>query len=208
MKIPTEALPYIKMQRTHFKEGENLIEFYEKDIREEFDRIRPLLPTTPCQQILDIGCGLGGIDHYLHSHYDSSLITMLDFDSVSKKLVYGFRPIAAHYNSVDIAKDMLQMNDLPILDFTFIAPGDLKRIRKDYIDLVISLYSWGYHYPLSTYLDQVYRVARPGATILLDLRINQSQLGQLYEDSRFTITYVGGVFNKCNHVVFTKGKNK
>lgn len=37
-------------------------------------------------------------------------------------------------------------------------------------DLVISLISWGFHYPLSQYMDDVYELLNENGALILDLR--------------------------------------
>src|SRR5215216_4618808 len=41
---------------------------YFADMKQEFDILKPFLPDRPCT-ILDIGCGLGGIDIFLNRHF-------------------------------------------------------------------------------------------------------------------------------------------
>lgn len=43
------------------------------------------------------------------------------------------------------------------------------------LDLVISLVSWGFHFPVSTYLDQVHDLLREGGRLILDLRKRKDQ---------------------------------
>jgi len=53
------------------------------------------------------------------------------------------------------------------------------------IAMVISIASWGFHYPLSTYLDQVEQALAPGGRLILDLRRHQGQeqeLAHRFED--------------------------
>ena len=38
------------------------------------------------------------------------------------------------------------------------------------LDLVISLISWGFHYPVAVYADQVREILRPGGRVILDVR--------------------------------------
>lgn len=38
------------------------------------------------------------------------------------------------------------------------------------VDLVFSLVSWGYHYPVTDYLEDACALLRPGGTLILDVR--------------------------------------
>jgi protein-L-isoaspartate O-methyltransferase len=42
-------------------------------------------------------------------------------------------------------------------------------------DVIISLISWGFHYPVSTYLDVVYDNMAENGILILDVRKNQNQ---------------------------------
>jgi SAM-dependent methyltransferase len=37
-------------------------------------------------------------------------------------------------------------------------------------DLIISLFSWGFHYPIHTYLNQIYSLLNDGGHLILDVR--------------------------------------
>jgi hypothetical protein len=39
-------------------------------------------------------------------------------------------------------------------------------------DIIISTYSWGFHYPVDTYLDEVASKLAPSGVLILDIRHN------------------------------------
>ncbi|MGK0448192.1 MAG: SAM-dependent methyltransferase, partial [Polaribacter sp.] len=43
-------------------------------------------------------------------------------------------------------------------------------------DLIISIISWGFHYPVETYLDEVFDNLKPGGTLIVDVRKDSNGL--------------------------------
>ncbi len=144
-----------------------------KDMNSEYQRIKSSLPEK-CGSILDIGCGVAGIDLFLFQHYqqDKALqFNLLDKTEIDKKVYYNFKTKGAFYNSLSAAGDFLQSNGIPQENIELLEVSDDYKIKvSQKLDLVISLISWGFHYPVSTYLDQVYALLREGGYLIMDLR--------------------------------------
>jgi SAM-dependent methyltransferase len=72
---------------------------------------------------------------------------------------------------LDVARRLLTNNGIGRDRIHTAEIGDDGRIPFDCpIDLVLSLLSWGYHYPISVYLDQVSDLLTPGGTLVVDVR--------------------------------------
>jgi SAM-dependent methyltransferase len=86
-------------------------------------------------------------------------------------IYYGFESKAAFYNDTTLTRQFLRLNGVPDDKQHYIeaAPSNLDRCGLQ-VDLVISLIAWGFHFPLSVYLDEVLRALRPGGRIIVDLR--------------------------------------
>jgi SAM-dependent methyltransferase len=142
------------------------------DMRDEYDRIKNYLPDR-ASSILDIGCGVAGIDALLHEHYqnDNPKFFLFDKTELNEKVYYGIKKEAAFYNSLSVAKSLLENNGVPPQNI-HLQEADLDRAIKfsEKFDLVISLISWGFHYPASTYLDRVYELLKPGGALIIDVR--------------------------------------
>jgi len=205
MYVPTRAIPFIEMQRSHFKENEDLRQFFSRDIKEEFHDISSMIPIL-CKQIVDIGCGLGGIDYLLYTYYKTAMFTLIDKEGISKNLHYGFKQTASYYNLFEITKDFLSGNQVNLKDFTFLDASKVHEIIKDSVDLVISLYSWGYYYPIGEYIDVVYHMLKMEGLVILDIRTGQGQLEDLATDVRFEIVKVRTLFNKRHRTLLRKVK--
>jgi SAM-dependent methyltransferase len=144
---------------------------FSEGLARDLESLRPWLPER-ATSVLDIGCGLGGIDILLHRHYapDSPRLTLLDRDGVSPDVFYGYEDDAAHYTSLADARRLLEENGVPPADITTCDADRDGYPATGRFDLVISLISWGFHYPIETYLDDVERTLAPGGTVILDVR--------------------------------------
>jgi hypothetical protein len=131
----------------------------------------PYLPTN-ANSILDIGSGVAAIDVLLFRHYshNNPKIFLLDKTEMPSKVYYSFKPKGCYYNSLYLSRTLLEENGIP-KDNIFTEEADGKSINFEAsFDLVISLISWGFHYPVSTYLDQVYEKMNPGGSLIMDIR--------------------------------------
>jgi SAM-dependent methyltransferase len=194
--LPSGAEPYLALQRTAYQHPVNrpfrwlglgavydrlllapverrrtasLARAYEDDLRREHEQMAPFLPPA-ASRVLDIGCGLAGIDLFLHRHYGGGFnLVLLDRDGRSGSF-YGFRAEAAYYNSLALARALLCANGVPDAG---IATFDLDRDGfpggAPY-DLVVSLLSWGFHYPVGVYLERVLGALAPGGVVIMDVR--------------------------------------
>jgi hypothetical protein len=218
MKIPDDAVIYILYQRTGYLAllnnrvvaklvsiGPNIFyrtiinlggRFQKKGIKRafsnemesEYQSIKPWLPEK-VETILDIGCGVGGINVLLYRHYqfDHNIkFFMLDKTRLNPKMYYGFKSAGAFYNSLGITQNLLEENEIPRMNIQLIeATPDFQIPFAFQADLVISLISWGFHYPVSTYLQPVYDHMASGAHLILDIRKGtdgESELRQLFTD--------------------------
>ena len=155
---------------------------FEDDIFQEYLGMKSRLPQK-CSSILDIGCGVGAINIFFFQHYHSSKTVqfyLLDKTATDKKIYDGFQPKGAFYNSLSGACKLLVSNGIPENNTHLLeVPADYAINAPKGLDLIISSLSWGWHYPVSTYLDQVYDLLRKGGHLIMDLRRNQDGLKEL-----------------------------
>lgn len=142
-------------------------------IQAEYAELRPFLPAQ-VSSVLDIGCGVAGIDVWLQQHYGPAAVIdyyLLDKTDVAPKVYFGYKPQAAFYNSLAISHTLLSQNGIPAQRVHLLeATPDNQIALTGPVDLAISLISWGFHYPVATYLDRVYELLRVGGTLILDVR--------------------------------------
>lgn len=169
-------LPLIENRRTV-----PIFENYYGDMEREYVSIAGHLPGS-ADRILDIGCGIGGLDVFLHKHYrGSAKVHLLDRNGISDNVYYGFSKSGAYYNSLDLTSSFLLHNGLSSDDIVTVDAERDPFPGAQSFDLVLSLLSWGYHYPVTTYLDAVHAALAPGGTLIVDLRRNTPGKQQLTE---------------------------
>ena len=145
---------------------------YAEDMEREYQSISAVLPPA-CSAVLDIGCGVAGIDVLIQRHYRGTPLDffLLDRSEVAPSVFYSFQSRGAFYNSLEVAKTMLTLNGLPadrihLLEAT--PTNEIRVSRK--VELVLSLLSWGFHYPVNTYLDRVHDCLSEDGVVVMDVR--------------------------------------
>lgn len=144
---------------------------YLNQLREEFEDVQGALPEGT-ESILDIGCGVGGIDVFFHDYYDSNDVDFYLFDKteVSSYVYYQFNREAAFYNSLEIAREMLESNGVPPKQVHTMDADEDDLTDLGDVDLCVSFLSWAFHYPAETYLDEVVECLSECGTLILDVR--------------------------------------
>jgi SAM-dependent methyltransferase len=155
---------------------------YGQEMRAQFDRRIAFIPRS-ARSVLDVGCGLAGIDVHIHEYLRSNdpNIYLLDRTHVEDRVWYSFEAKGAFYNSLELAKVNLIRNGVPEDRVHCIeAPddGNLDGVIRS-VDLVISTISWGFHYPISLYLGSVARIMSNGGVLLVDIRKGTDGLAEL-----------------------------
>ncbi|MDG3547085.1 hypothetical protein [Methanobacterium formicicum] len=155
---------------------------YNKDLFKEYSIIKPFLPSD-IKSILDIGCGVAGIDVLLSKHYENNVdIFLLDKTSVDDKVYYHFEKKGSFYNSLNVSKDLLEINGIKPLKIHLQEATDNNRIKfNTKFDLIISFISWGFHYPISTYLDEVYEKLSAYGVLIVDIRRGTGEENEIRE---------------------------
>jgi len=147
-------------------------EAYVREIESDFREIKAYLPQNVAS-IMDVGCGIAALDALLFQYYGRQvrIIHLVDRNQISKKIYFGFQHHAAFYNSLERAKKTLTANGVPegrIRTIEAPADGRLRGIAP--LDLVISILSWGFHFPISTYLSSVCDRLAPAGRLIVDVR--------------------------------------
>ena len=127
------------------------------------------LPRTSLR-VLDIGAGLGFGALAVSKHLEStSKFTIIDKSRVTENLFYGFEKEAAAYNDLSLSQKFLTTNGI---DADRLTTVDIEKesFPKGEFDFILSCISWGFHYPVSTYIDDVKRCLASGGVIYIDLR--------------------------------------
>lgn len=158
---------------------ERISRLYYHDMQAELESLSPFLVRKPLN-VLDIGCGIGGIDVLINNFCCGEVEFYLLDKTEIDRIYYGMNSRAAFYNDFDLTSEFLQENGVSLERVHFIEAGE-SRIRSigQTFDLIFSLISWGFHYPLSTYLDEALSALAPTGVIVLDLRRSDGGLDVL-----------------------------
>ena len=135
----------------NFSQNKDIEKITGELFQKEIDIIRSYLPTK-AENIIDIGCGLGIINIFLNKIYNNKTnFYLLDKNRIDSKISYGFSPNYESYNDLNETKKLLVDNNISKDNIQTINV-ESEIIIDQKIDLVISLKSMGYHYPIDLYL--------------------------------------------------------
>lgn len=199
MKISPEAIKYILLQRTQFNKHSTPQEI-EGCFREDFETYAKYLPKK-CESIVDIGCGIGIQNIPLLEKYPNAELLMIDKTKTEENIWYGYQNEGAFYNNLELAYKTMIDNKFTNVRMQQAKDG-LIAAPDNSVDLVTSFISWGFHYPVETYLKEVIRVMKPGATLIVDVRHNTN--GIVYLSSEFECVIIINCFEKYSRVICKK----
>ena len=157
-----------------------ILKSYFEQLQDDYNDIDNLLPVN-AQSILDIGCGLGGVNLFISKKYRHNIkIMLLDKTKIDNSIVYNYRENASFYNSLPLAKDFLVQYGVPTSNITYKeCKPDNTIPYSNKFDIVISLLSWGFHYPLNIYLDQVGKLLNNSGILIIDIREDSDGIRQV-----------------------------
>jgi hypothetical protein len=212
--IPNELLNYILLQRTNLTSAltrkisgyeipylyqtvckidaainkKRIKERYIMEMMNDLDIMIKYLPKK-CGSWIDIGCGVAGIDLLLYKHYEANVkIYLLDKTQLDATVKYAYRDCSAYYNSLKLAKKFLLSNGIPDSDLHQIDIANFTYFTET-VDMVFSLLSWGFHYPISTYSDWVFERLNNGGKLIIDVRNGIDFRSELRKFKNFQIIY-------------------
>lgn len=171
--ITEEMLHFLVQHRTEYK-GLTLAAAarrYTDDIEATFEKMRPFLPEQ-ADSIVDVGGGLGGMAARLLRHYgtDAGVIVYEREGDAGSKI--GWHDSAAEfgaYNSHHLTSLFLETNGGHAHTAGVQLAGD-DPFPPGPHQLVVSLLSMGFHYPVETYLQEIYDSLAPGGVLIFDAR--------------------------------------
>lgn len=155
-----------------------------------FNTIKNHIPSD-CRRVLDVGCGIGLIDMFIYREfgrhkpklylYDKS-IELNHLNSVDIAPT-GFNEKYVFTASLDLTKQFLSLNGVDEEDIQLCEVGKWEIREAEPIDLVISRKSWGFHYPINEYLDDIVHSLSPTGVVITDVRNGQGAV----EDMRLKL---------------------
>ena len=156
----------------NYFQNKNIEKITEELFLKEFETFKHFLPNS-VNNIMDIGCGLGIINVYLNNFFGKKpIFFLLDKNRIDKKIKYGFSSNYESYNDLNETKNILLENDVDISSLYLFDVEKKFQINKK-MDLVISLKSMGYHYPINTYIELFRNCCTKDTVFIYDIGENQ-----------------------------------
>lgn len=161
-------------------------------VKKDFNLIKNYLPNK-CDSILDIGCGLGLSNIPIYKKYKCK-VNLLDKTemkdkserndfSYSNNKGHGFNKEYYFYNSMDASKKTLEDNGIKTNDIILYEVGNHHDLFDMKFDIISSLLSCGWHYPIETYLDLMKKTLSPSGIIIIDIRHSNMEQLNLMKDN-------------------------
>ena len=151
-----------------FFQLKNLEKLSEELFRKELNTFEKYLPSN-LESIMDIGCGLGILNIFINQKYTNSPnFFLLDKNKIDPKIKYGFNDNYESYNDLYETKNILIKNGISDRQIILKNVDEEITINKT-IDLVLSLKSMGFHYPLQNYTILLKKVCTKDTTFIFDV---------------------------------------
>lgn len=163
----------------HFFQNQKLDESVQNLFEKEYETIKNFLPSN-ASNILDIGCGLAILDIFLAQNYEKPNFFLIDKNKVDLKIKYGFSKNYESYNNLNETKKILLANNI-LDEQIFLNNAEEKIDINKKMDLVLSIKSMAFHYPLENYLDLLKRVCTKNTEFIFDISTERYQLDSLSE---------------------------
>lgn len=161
--FPPSAIEYL---RRHKRPGDMIQPLVERQVHRARKQLEDLGDIAHPREVLDIGCGLAVVDALLALR-GAHTIRLMDGDGTAER--HGeYREQSEAWNDVQTGVDMVRANAPESCRVIAHQPRESFAISAPF-DMVISLKSWGLHYPVHTYLDTVRRCIRRGGLLVIDI---------------------------------------
>jgi len=154
----------------------NLMEIISSEIEREFNLFKNHIPKN-IKTVMDIGCGLGLINILLNNNFKNiNEFYLLDKNIIDHKIKYGFSINYESYNNLLATKKTLKLNNIDENKINLIDVNKNYHIKEKSIDLIISLVSMGYHYPISNYVELLKKTCTKKTVFIFDIATEYQDL--------------------------------
>lgn len=168
------------------------------DAQTQFDLICKYLGAKKIRKVVDIGCGHALVDLLFWRKFNCRL-HLVDIENTEGKRHHQFSDTGAGYASLESAKAFLVTNGVPPDQIQTTNPQRAELQDVD-VDLVVSLISAGFHYPVSTYTSFALEALNPGGAFIFDARQGQQSERALAGFSKVETVEVQAKFRKLSAI--------
>lgn len=162
MMFPESARQYLRRHKGDADPIEHLCDSQVRRARKQVEDLAIHLAWRRVDRLLDVGCGLAVVDVLLARQYGVRELFLVDGAEPGERHC-EHRDDSQPWNDVAVAVEFVRVN----------APPSLRHLSgvwpEEPVDAVLSLKSWGFHYPVRTYAGAVTRLTRPGGLLVVDL---------------------------------------
>lgn len=193
-QLVRQLLSYQRVAITTTASAESITE----GMRKAYQSVQNALPAfdpEAAPRIVDIGCGIGIYHVFVSSHYaNRSHHFLVDREAnqidnptrAQRRFAKrgGFHRDAndvAFYTSATCARKIASANGLTAERWQWVnaSESNVRALGVGSVDVVMSLLSWGFHYPVSTYADAARDVLKPQTgRLILQLRAGLNPSGE------------------------------
>lgn len=151
-----------------------------------FNNVFPHVPVA-CENILDIGCGIGLVPLLIHNQIQATKPVLYLFDqsidisalTPSDIAPTGFNETYKFSASLEVTKQFLLLNGVQEENIVLCEVGTWDIRDSEPFDCVISRKSWGFHYPIDEYLQAVSERVKPAGVVMTDVRRGQGGIEKM-----------------------------
>ena len=191
--VPEETHALIRKHRT--KLPDPLPEHYIKSLEDDYDFIGKYLPKSKSFFLLDVGGGLGGIDILIKKKHPDRNIEVTIIEEEGEVEQRGYEKSSRGFMfSRSLCHKMWIANN----EASFLETWSTLENHKLY-DVVISLQSMGFHYPIENYVDKLYEYMVQDGILIVDIREDK-----FLDDKRFIEIDRQKISHKQTRVAYKK----
>ena len=156
--------------------------YISEDIDEYFKMIEKKISNN-IKKWMDIACGYGLLNVPIYRKLKGGDIFLIDKSYIGegRKDNYGTVDSFAFYADMTKTKELLLLNNVNIEHLHFYTPLELKHIPE--LDMVISRYGWGFHFPYKTYSDIAHTKLKRSGILIIDVR--KKFIKEVLKDKRY-----------------------
>lgn len=153
----------------YFPEGISDEEFfrnYEEKVLKNWKRLAFNLDLFNLEKVVNVGCGIATIDLLVSQYNPNTSFYLVDKNEYQEPTGRYFEEVHSGYNSWSVVEDAISTTGLDRNRFNFLSPDDA---WPEQVDLVMSTYSWCWHYPKETYWKKTIASLKPGGKLAVDV---------------------------------------